>query len=63
MRRAHLELAHLPVEPSHEEDAEREAVRDQHQVGGGAEAAGVEVADEVVLEDGDAVKDVRARLA
>jgi hypothetical protein len=55
-----LQLLHSPVEPAAEEDAQREAVRDEHEVGVGGEAARVDVAHQVVLEDGDAVEHVRA---
>lgn len=49
------ELVHAPVEPAHEEDAQGEAMRHQDQAGVVAEAAGVDVADHVVLKDGHAV--------
>lgn len=46
--------------PSHEEDAQRQPMRDQHQAGAVGKAARVDVADEVVGEHGDAVVHVRA---
>lgn len=39
------------MEPAHEEDAQRQAVRDQHQVGVGSKAPRVDVTDE--LREGD----------
>ena len=48
----HATRAHLvdaPVQPAHEEDAQREAVRDEHEARARAKAAGVDVAHEVVL--------------
>mmetsp|Transcript_14062 Transcript_14062/g.58724 ORF Transcript_14062/g.58724 Transcript_14062/m.58724 type:complete len:226 (+) Transcript_14062:21-698(+) len=45
-----LEFLHGPVEPPHQEDAQSEAVRDQHQRDVGIPSR-VHVADDVVLED------------
>ena len=50
-----LSLTHTPPHPGvspHEEDAQGEAVCDQHQGGGVGEAARVDVAHQVVLKDG-----------
>ena len=55
-------LVHRPVEPAHEEDAQGQAVGDQHQRGVVPKPARVDVPDHVVLKDGHAVVDVRAGL-
>lgn len=52
------ELIHTPVKPAHEEDAQRESVRDQDQVGVVAEAPSIDVPHNVVLKDGHPVIDV-----
>lgn len=49
------ELVHCPVEPAHEEDAQRQAMREQHQRGVIPEAPGIDVPDHVILKDGHSV--------
>lgn len=52
-------LGQGPVEPPHEEDTESKAVSHDDDVGLVAEAPSVDIPDEVVLVDRDAVIDIR----
>ena len=45
------ELVHSPVEPSHEEDSEGQAMCEQHEGSVVPEAAGVDVPDHVILKN------------
>ena len=49
------ELVHGPVEPAHEEHAQCQAMREQHQRGVVPEATCIDVSDHVILKDGHSV--------